>query len=425
MLILLLILFCESSPAVAEFKELYTWNQLNWNFPSKGERNKDIDSSKYDEKHGLPIGFLKWKDRVFITAPRWTDWKEDVPATLNTVPLNEGPDPTSPVLDPYPDWSWHLNLEKCEGIASVFRLIVDKSDRLWVVDNGFYMNGDRVCPPQLLIFDSTDKLESRETFPEHVLSSGSIIINIELDYNSKKDELFAYFVDVNAFALIVYDAKKKRFWRIKHNYFYPDPFAGDNVINGIRFQLMDGIFGITLSPSKKKEGHQLYFNPWASFRVFYVPTKVLKNENSSQDSGYFDSFHYLDNLKQSQSTVIAMDKNGVLFYSLLSPPAVACWNWETPFRPDQQPIIDNDPTTLEFIAEMRIFDDELWILTNRFPKFYTGVIDWNDTNFRILTVRIEDAIKGTICEGKSNETGVKDKFRQKKTCRKRRRHPLL
>lgn len=63
----------------------------------------------------------------------------------------------------------------------------------------------------------------------------------------KCDETFAYILDVYAYAIIVYDFKNDKSWRVNHNYFAFDPTMGNLDVGGINFQWHDGIFGMALA----------------------------------------------------------------------------------------------------------------------------------------------------------------------------------
>lgn len=52
--------------------------------------------------NAIPLGVERWKDRVFVTTPRW---KRGVPATLSWLPTEV--DTVSAPLRPYPNWDWH------------------------------------------------------------------------------------------------------------------------------------------------------------------------------------------------------------------------------------------------------------------------------------------------------------------------------
>lgn len=68
------------------------------------------------------------------------------------------------------------------------------------------------------------------------------------------DETFAYILDVYAYAIIVYDFKHDKSWRVKHNYFAFDPVQGNLNVAGVNFQWHDGIFGMALGKVINEHG---------------------------------------------------------------------------------------------------------------------------------------------------------------------------
>lgn len=63
---------------------------------------------------------------------------------------------------------------------------------------------------------------------------------------SKCDDAFAYIPDLGAYAVIVYDYKNNRSYKVEHNYFHFDPTKGNFNVDGINFQWTDGVFGLAL-----------------------------------------------------------------------------------------------------------------------------------------------------------------------------------
>lgn len=86
------------------FTTVYHWNQLDFKYPSEYERERAIDLEEYIPKNNLPLGLEVWKNKLFVTMPKW---KAGVPATLAVLPLK--PKETSPLLEPYPSWDWHTS----------------------------------------------------------------------------------------------------------------------------------------------------------------------------------------------------------------------------------------------------------------------------------------------------------------------------
>lgn len=89
-------------------------------------------------------------------------------------------------------------------------------------------------------------LSVRHKFPEDQLEANSLLITIAVDSRNKCSSQFAYIADVNGYQMLVYDATKRKSWRITSNYFHPFPTYGAFDLNGAQFDLMDGVFAIAL-----------------------------------------------------------------------------------------------------------------------------------------------------------------------------------
>lgn len=86
------------------FSTVYQWNLLDFEYPSEAERSEAISSEAFIKENNLPLGIDVWKDRIFVSMPRW---KSGVPATLAWLPRK--PENPSPQLRPYPSWDWHTS----------------------------------------------------------------------------------------------------------------------------------------------------------------------------------------------------------------------------------------------------------------------------------------------------------------------------
>lgn len=63
-----------------EFKTVHTWDYVEFNFPNDGLQKALLSSGDYIPENNMPLGVQVWKDKVFITVPRW---KSGVASNLN------------------------------------------------------------------------------------------------------------------------------------------------------------------------------------------------------------------------------------------------------------------------------------------------------------------------------------------------------
>lgn len=384
---------------VGQLEVVSQWSFLKYNAPYNFPVLKN-----YNPENAVITGFEVGWDRLFIATPRL--WPGN-PATLSWIPRHKlEHNGESPVLEAYPSWSWHRaaatntvhdTKENCTNIISVFRVRLDRCDRLWVLDSGIVdslVTFDVVCPPKLLIFDSrTDELIRIVTFPPEILRRNTLLTNLVIDevgggadlgLSSDCDNVFAYISDSVNPALIVYDARKDAAWRITNPYMFPDPDFGTYRVAGESFTLMDGIIGIALSaPSMPHK--QLYFQPFASNRIFTIPTAVLKAGPNRGDDG--DLPVSLVGHKSSQAAPLAVDpRTGALIFSPITETAIASW---IPGSIDHG-VLAYDPELLQFPLDIRISERDnsnIWVVTTKFQKFFRKTVNGQEINIRIIRIK--------------------------------------
>ncbi|XP_075231424.1 protein yellow-like isoform X2 [Lycorma delicatula] len=386
-----------------KLKEVFSWKEIDFVFPNDFAREEAIASKEFIPANNLPLGLEIFEDKIFVSIPRW---KSGVPCTLAVV--NKNDNNKSPLLRPFPRWSWH-KVGNCDGLTSVFRMSVDSCGRLWVLDSGsidLLTTVHQICPAQIVVFDArTEQLLWKYKIPKEQSLEDSLFINIAVDVrNNDCNNAFAYAADVFRYGLLVYSWRENKSWRINHPHFYPDPLVCRYDLDGIVFRWTDGIFGLALSPINSKTGDRtLYFHPLSSYREFSVSTAILRNETRTKLER--DSYNLVGEPRGNQNshaTASAMDRNGILYYNLVSLNAVGCWNSNNgPHTFKSQGIIEQNKETLNFPNDIKVDmepNQNVWVLSNKLHKYLYRSLDPYDYNFRILMSSTKDAIKNTVCQ---------------------------
>ncbi|KAG7207330.1 hypothetical protein KM043_008997 [Ampulex compressa] len=383
----------------APLVERYFWNMIDYSYPDKMSRQVAMMNGDFVPENCLPVGIEVWRNKLFVSVPRW---RTGIPSTLNYISLdtNRG---GSPKLTPYPNWAQNKAGDCDMGLTTVYRMHADMCDRLWVLDTGTIGIGDttmQACPYTLNIFDlTTDKIIRQYKLRPEDINQNTFIANIAVDLGKGGcDDAFAYMSDELGYGLIVYSWQQNKSWRISHSFFMPDPLAGDYNIAGMNFQWgEEGIFGMSLSPIALDGYRILFFHPLSSNREFAVSTKILRNENLSQNS-----YHEFQVLPESGTlfhrTASVMDENGVQFYNLVDQNAVGCWNSLMPYAGVNQAIVARHDEAMIFPADVKVNRGLLWIISDRMPTFLLSNLNYTDVNFRVFTMSVQDAIAGTVCE---------------------------
>ncbi|XP_058125130.1 protein yellow [Anopheles ziemanni] len=397
-----------------KLKEKFKWREVSYAWPSEETKQEALRSGNYIVHNNLPLGLERWRDKLFITVPRW---KSGVAASLTYVNVS---DEISPDLRPYPSWEENQlptdhhtmsdedskYLKNNASIISTFRVRADECDRLWVMDTGLAdILGDAVqyAPPSLVLFDLyTDKLIRRHYFNSTLLKEDSFFANVIVDTERGDcDNAFAYIPDLGSYAVIVYSFAEDRSWRIKHNFFHFDPLAGDYNIGGVNFQWTDGVFGMAVGKRLNDGTRPVYFHAFSSTKEFMVSNAVLKNESYAQSpQAYYDYKLLGDRGPNSQSSAEFYDpETGVIFYTQVNKDGVGCWNTGMTLNTDTQGLVDSDSDALVFPNDLKV-DTEgmLWVLSDRLPMFIFTSLDEGQYNYRILVGETREMIKGTPCD---------------------------
>ncbi|XP_050298512.1 protein yellow [Anthonomus grandis grandis] len=382
----------------------YQWKIVDFDFGSSEKRQAAIDDKSFIPENNIPMGLEVYKNRIFVTLPRW---KFGVAASLAYI--DRATDPMdSPLLKPYPNWDAHRAFgDAPPEIVSPFRVRADQCGRLWVPDTGIeglLENEPKVNKnTTIMIYDlHNDQLIRTFEIPFDQTTEDSFFANLAIE-DEDCENTFAYFADLGGPGLIVYSWKQNRSWKVKHNYFHIKPTAGDMNVMGISFQWSDGIFGLALRP--EKDGFStLFFHPLTSFDEFSVSTRILRDESLASNRSNYHEFKFLGGRgPKSQSGVSFLDKKtGVLFYALINLNAVACWRTTNPaYTMESQGRIYMNNVTMVFPNDIKVDSDGyLWVLSNKLPQFMYSSLDYNDVNFRIMSAKVSEAIKGTACASK-------------------------
>ncbi|XP_045452696.1 protein yellow-like [Melitaea cinxia] len=402
-LFLILFIFIQNTQSLIPAK--FQWKIIDFAWESHA-RDAALASGAYIPQNNMPAGIARWKNKLFITIPRW---KKGVPSSLNYIYINGN---QTQLLNPYPSWGEAFVSDRAccissnSTVVSAFRIHVDKCDRLWVVDNGvsdMTRELKQVTAPSILIFDlNENRLIRRYVLEDDVLRDSSVLTSVVVDVSAKGcDNSYAYIPDMGSNGLIVYSLKRNKAWRVENHYFHFDPHAGVYNVGGINFYWSDGVSSVVLVPSKRTSGYRdLFFHPTSSTKQFRISTKLLRDENEPKENIFSGAEVLGDRGPLSQATACDYDAiNNVLFYTQLSKNGVSCWNLDRPLTEDNVPLIISDCTVLEFPSDIKVdTDSNLWILSNRQSRFLYESMDFNQVNFRILTAPVNLMIQGTACD---------------------------
>lgn len=109
-----------------------------------------------------------------------------------------------------------------------------------------------------------------------------------------------------------------------------------------------------------------------------------------------------DRGKQSHTSASKLHQStGVLFLGLVNQNALGCWNTNNKeFRASDFDIVHKDDEKMIYPSDVKIYGDDVIVLTNRMPVFLYGKLNYDDVNFRVWIQNVNVAVKETRCETK-------------------------
>jgi len=236
------------------FQVIFEWNLIDFEWPSEEERQYAVVHGDYIPANNFVTTVKFWKDKMYLTMPRW---KDGVPVTLGVTSARPMNGSTAPKLEPFPDWSMQ-KLGDCSAFQLVNSLEIDPKGRMWVLDTGRSTSLRELkanCPARLVILDLEDngQILRIHNFPDHVARRGDTYLNdIVLDH---EDGGFAYITDTGKEdpGIIVFSLRNNTSWKVRHDSMKAKweavgfMVAKMHVINPVH------VDGIALSPASSRD----------------------------------------------------------------------------------------------------------------------------------------------------------------------------
>ncbi|XP_067622900.1 protein yellow [Eurosta solidaginis] len=382
---------------------VYEWKEMDFKYDNAEARWNAIENHDFRPDNVIPFGLEVYRSRMYIALPRWRD---GVPASLAYFDLNDKTT-KSPLLTPFPNWEAHSLSEADPELVSPFRIRADRCGRLWVLDSriaGVLENTTIFGPAQLLVYDvHNDNLLRRYRFPSNHMKQGSFFANLAVE-DGDCENTFAYAADLGAPGLVVYSWDQSDSWRIQHNFFHPDPLAGNYSIGGIEFQWDDGLYGLALSKPNLDGFSTLFFHPLSSTTEFAVSTKLLRNKTLATSNDIYHEFKIVgERGTNGQAGAAFIDpRTEVMFYALPNMNALNCWSTtNAEYGDNTQGRIFSSALELVFPSEVKVdAEDRLWVLSNKLQEFIYDELYPGTVNYRVLMANVVDAIEDTPCDTK-------------------------
>lgn len=137
-----------------------------------------------------------------------------------------------------------------------------------------------------------------------------------------------------------------------------------------------------------------------------VSTNVLRNETIWSGNGGMGLESVANEFVsigerglRGQSSTSGIDRNGVMYYNLVQRNAVGCWDTQKQYRIENLMVVGQDDETLIFPNDLKVdreSEQGLWVISNRLPIYLYSQLNYNDVNFRVNYVAVNDV--KTLCD---------------------------
>ncbi|CAB3229965.1 unnamed protein product [Arctia plantaginis] len=380
----------QPAPRREQFRVIYEWNAIDFDWESSQDRLAYLNASKYIPQNVLVSGINYYGENLFLTMPRMLD---GVPATLATIPVT--PVDTAPKLRPFPSWEQNEK-GNCEALQFVQNIEIDKNGIMWILDNGrvgtLTQSPDPKCSPSLVLIDLKSGKNEMERIPfsEDVVNPKTTYLNdIVVD---NRDGDYAYITDNSAVdpGIIVFRRSDKTSWKVRDTPSMSSVGEASTFrLNGTTVNLPVNIDGIALGPQFRTEDgrvdRKVYYCPLSSFHLYAINASVLRNESLGQiGDGALRPYVQDLGTKASQTDGMKMDSAGLLFYGLIGNSTIAEWNSAVDFREGQRTIA-RDINYIQWVDRFT-FDNKgnVYVVINRLYNFVKNLVSLNEVNYRIL-----------------------------------------
>ncbi|KAF2888171.1 hypothetical protein ILUMI_18002, partial [Ignelater luminosus] len=240
-------------------------------------------------------------------------------------------------------------------------------------------NNTRYHQGKIVIMDlHTDQIIKQYYLKPSDVTETTLLANIIVDVSPQDcDGAFAYLPDLLGYGVVVYSLREDDSWRWN-----------------------DGVFSLALSSVKPDGFRDVYFHSLAGIHLFNVSTKILRDRELATRSYHGDDdFKVVANRGEGAQTSSSdlHQPSGVLFLALVNQNALGCWNINKAPRIENFDIVYKDDQNFIYPADIKIYEDDVIVLSNTLPVQVYSRLNYDKVNFRVLIFKVADVVKGTAC----------------------------
>lgn len=276
---------------------------------------QQFETSQY-WKRAMPAGIkVDQQGNYYVSVPRWA---HGIPATMNRIVMKNG----KPLLEAFPSWDWN-QAGNVNVLQSVLGYEIDEHNRMWILDQGKIAYAPSPEGSQkLVIWDlNTNKMIQSIKIPNEIAPYRNSFLN-DVVVDNKNG--FVYTTDSGngwpdhplAGAIIVYNMKTKKFWRVLDRHYSTQDFPGfvfeiDNKPVFKDRPIKIGTDGIALSADRST----LYYCQVTGRNLYAIDTKLLRDFSTPLEQ-LKASVQHLGS-KGTTTDGMHADNKGNVFYTML------------------------------------------------------------------------------------------------------------
>ncbi|WP_225412175.1 SMP-30/gluconolactonase/LRE family protein [Stigmatella hybrida] len=207
--------------------------------------------------------------RIFVNFPRWS---EDVPTSVAEV--KDG------AIVPWPDAAWNSWTPggSAEGrFVAVQSVVVDRKNRLWVLDTGNPGFKGVIAPPRLHRFELSGGPSARTyAFPPEVSSGDSYLNDVSVDTERE----IAYLTDSQAGGLVVLDLNTGSARKVLAQ--HPSTHAEFSHLTVMGRPMKKAVQSDGIAVSR--DGQTLYWSALTGHTLWRIPTEALRDASLTDEA---------------------------------------------------------------------------------------------------------------------------------------------
>ncbi|XP_065336509.1 protein yellow-like [Cloeon dipterum] len=290
-LVAIFLLALSSLTTAAEFKQVFEWDEMDYEWPSEESRARALEDGTFKPEGILPLYMAVHGTKIFLAL----SIRFGIPVSLVSLPTSSASSENAPPkLTPFPSWDMNGKNGDCTKIEEACGLEVDSIGRLWMLDSGSVKCNAKLWTVDLSNYDRT-RLIHRFSFRDNVH---------DLVLDETPDGTFAYISRQSKPHIVVFSLERNQSWTVD--------------TPGIK------AFSTALSP-KNQEPRQLYLSKYDSDELYSISVAALRSGTGAATAKLIGKW-------SAKPYRMLMDNHGTIYAAFWGKNYTSSWNSSLPFQ---------------------------------------------------------------------------------------------